>query len=504
MPSPILSIIAASATAVGKTFFIGLVGYLSTKYPNHDPLIPLSSLSLLSRLTFNMLLIPLIYTGVAKSVELSELESLYPIILMSFTILLISFLVTMGLGYLPCFRMQNATYFIPLCIASTFPNIVALPIIIFPALCEYGVVQDLVRQDIDREGFDMDEEDDLMDICNKQANSVVFTYFFGFNLVFWSVGHHTLRNCRVSQQDEDAALSREHYEYGTVTSGDGSAPGISSGWSLASGQRYIVSKLVIIKNAVGEILASPGFIAMLLGFFTSCIGPMQRALFDTGGSLRVIGSALESLSNAGTTFATIIVAASLVKKGEEHYLDEAPDGSTGDLGEEREEPISCSDKECVVDISANNLDEDVNRERNNEVLDDTENAETIESLNGGTRGRVILTTPPKYEDIKISIWQVSSRLLVTPGIVLFLLMQLECWGMLGSIPNIAKLVLLINSAVPGALVVVVILKAEGLACEAAAVSNTYLFSYAISVVTLAVWSSIGLFVFRPGSPSMCH
>jgi hypothetical protein len=81
--------------------------------------------------------------------------------------------------------------------------------------------------------------------------------------------------------------------------------------------------------------------------------------------------------------------------------------------------------------------------------------------------------------------------------VFALLLRLDCSGFLDTIPHIAKLVLLIYSAVPGALVVVVILKAEGLTEEAAAVSKTYLPSYTFSVFTLAMWSSLGLMVFRP-------
>ena len=82
----------------------------------------------------------------------------------------------------------------------------------------------------------------------------------------------------------------------------------------------------------------------------------------------------------------------------------------------------------------------------------------------------------------------SAGLLVTPGIVFFLLLKLDSAGLLDSVPNIVKLVL-INSAVPGALVVVVIWEAQGLADEAAAVSKVYLPSYTLSDV--GHWSSLG-------------
>ena len=68
------------------------------------------------------------------------------------------------------------------------------------------MVQDLVREDVmhmDMGGDDVLsdlDENYLMDVCNKQVNSVVFTYFFGFSIVFWSVGHRALRNCKVKRE----------------------------------------------------------------------------------------------------------------------------------------------------------------------------------------------------------------------------------------------------------------------------------------------------------------
>ena len=51
---------------------------------------------------------------------------------------------------------------------------------------------------------------------------------------------------------------------------------------------------------------------MILGFVTACIPPLQKALFQGGGSLRFLGSALETLGSASTSLNTIVVAASLV------------------------------------------------------------------------------------------------------------------------------------------------------------------------------------------------
>ena len=440
---------------------------------------------------------------------------------MSFAILMISYLVTLSMGYLPCFRMQNETYFTPLCIACTFPNIVALPIIIFPTLCEYGVVQDLVREDVmhmdmDRGGDDVLsdlDENYLMDVCNKQVNSVVFTYFFGFSIVFWSVGHRALRNCKVKREqpvhvvndegdeqqgdfdDADADTgTADEARYDIISNSDLSGIDATNARKIIKCgpiqiQAQIASTIKNIKEAFVDIVTSTAFVALIMGFITACIGPLQRALFDAGGSLRVAGSALESLSNAGTTFATIVVAASLMKNEDEKS------STSIEKDHQNSETLHLNLRDEELDLQNAQKDSEHGlRQQIDEVLADENKIDD----DGKEHGRLVSKYLPSVQrkNMKIYIWQVTSRLIVTPGIVFLLLLRLDCSGLLGSVPNIAKLVLLVNAAVPGALVVVVILKSEGLTDEAAAVSNTYLSSYGLSVVTLAIWCSIGLMAFR--------
>ena len=390
----------------------------------------------------------------------------------------------MALGCL--FRMRKEVYFIPLCVASTFPNIVALPIIIFPTLCEYGVVQDLMREDVGE-----DDNGDLMAVCNEQVNAVVFTYFFGFSLVFWSVGHRTLRNLKhdrgidtpiaTNSTIHDSDICYEAILPSSIVNRNDEQETKEKGFC----ERFIAgtrSYWCVLKTIVIDVMTSSGFVALILGFIISCIGPLQRALFDNGGSLRVFGSALESLSNAGTTFATIVVAASLLRSSkckDENNIDED--------SVEREDVLKSTMSTAIERIDENEDEAIMHETPENEEGNSTNiyNADCQENKD------------PSSKIWKICIWQILSRLIVTPGIVFALLLKLDCSGLLDTVPHVAKLVLLINSAVPGALVVVVILKAEGLTEEAAAVSKTYLPSYTFSVFTLAMWSSFGLMAFRP-------
>lgn len=522
MTSPVLSVIIASASSVGKTFLIGLVGYLATKFPSGSPLIPPSSLSALSRMTFIILILPLIYTGVASSVSLSELESLYPVMIFSVVILAISFVTTVVLGLL--FGMRKETYFIPLCIASTFPNIVALPIIIFPTLCEYDVVQDLVREDIVSQQNSTTDDVDLMEVCTKQVNAIVFTYFFGFSVLFWSIGYRTLTTLKVEgvgvesahrngivEIDSDTANSNNSRSLQhTVHENDEECtnPTVSltqqqnvsnsnSGQQLrdcgmSQMNRRMKRLFHSMKDMVISICKSTGFIALILGFVTSCITPLQSALFEAGGSLRVFGSALESLSSAGTTFATMIVAASLVNV--EPRDDTQPEHSAfiSPSNENPNDQDEHSASDALVPTNQLNANGELRtdrfeicRSRIRAMVNPCECSWSWSSMDRKT--------------LLIYLWQILARLFVTPGIVFGILLEADCSSFLQNVPNVAKLVLLINAAVPGALIVVVILKAEGFTNEASAVSKTYLPSYCLSVFTLAMWSSLGLMAFHPDS-----
>ena len=176
----------------------------------------------------------------------------------------------MCIGYLPYFAMHREPFFVPLCIASTFANIVAFPIIVFPILCEYGVVQDLVREDVtgdNDEEVEMDEQE-LYDICMKQTNVIVFTYFLGFSLVLWSFGCRALVNLRKSKKND---------QNDTVTITNSDQPRVSI---LQRGCTALKKFTLLIKEVSKDIITSTEFQALLLGLVTVCIKPLQGALFD--------------------------------------------------------------------------------------------------------------------------------------------------------------------------------------------------------------------------------
>ena len=181
--STMAPVVVAAATSVAKTFLIGIVGYAAVNYPKGNPLLPIDSINMLSRLTFNILFLPLLYTGIASSITLESLSSLWVVLFGAMLVIAVSYAMTIITGFLFCLDASKPE-FKALALASTFPNVVALPILIFPTLCEFEVVHD---------NFSGIAEDDLMNfstedkisICSSEAQAITFTYFFGYSVLFW-------------------------------------------------------------------------------------------------------------------------------------------------------------------------------------------------------------------------------------------------------------------------------------------------------------------------------
>jgi hypothetical protein len=89
-----------------------------------------------------VLILSLIYSTIARAVTWNSLSEYWFVVVAAFFVLGISYTTASLLHYygVPCVRITNPRDFYALRISATFPNIVALPILIFLTLCEYSVV----------------------------------------------------------------------------------------------------------------------------------------------------------------------------------------------------------------------------------------------------------------------------------------------------------------------------------------------------------------------------
>ena len=538
MTGAIASVIAASAQSVAKVYLIGAVGFAAVKCKPNDrlllcasklpmhlrcwlltisfahsfslslhidpksmPLLPRNVVGTVARFGFHVLVIPLIYSTIAVSVTIESVGQYWFVLVAGFFVLAISYFVATLMRYL--IPISNDEDFDALRIAATFPNIVALPILIFPSLCEYPVVY---------EGFvggtaNTGSSQQLQAMCVAQSNSMVFLYFFTWSLVFWSVGNPQLmKAAERKRREKSASLSANLHDMpssaatveeeatpstmmeveavpsnATIESGTGDQAHDENDSSQPSnnkreGDSSEVNHVSIIQNiwhAVKQTATSPGFIAMIAGFVTACIPPLQRALFVEGGPLRFFGGALQTLGTASNPMSMMVVAASLVPPAPEVAAEVS-------IEEDRSENPMMTDPNFGPQ----------RRERRISRLTDLRRS----SL------RLLHAVPRSSPEMRrMHLWFNLSRLVVSPAVVVGVIMALDCGtGVFANVPGLAKLVVMINAALPGALIVVVILKSdERLSDTAAAVAKVYLPNYLLSIVSIAAWTSLGLWFTLP-------
>ena len=181
---------------------------------------------------------------------------------------------------MPFFRIENRVDFQALRIAATFPSIINLPVLIYPALCEYEVVYDAFSE-LD-EGASIDEK---YKDCVEQSNTMIFTYFLVWNFVFWTFGNRVLVSAGETKQKQSGIALED-------------AAAVSEDNVPKTWQGGLV-------NGLRNVFTSTGFIAMFIGFITASIIPLQEALYEQNGALRFMGSAIESLANASPPLSTI-------------------------------------------------------------------------------------------------------------------------------------------------------------------------------------------------------
>jgi hypothetical protein len=349
----------------------------------------------------------------------------------------------------------------------------------------------------------------LQQSCEDQATTMIFCYFFGWSLAFWSVGHpqlmqaanmktdtsasavavaamNTNTNTTTTSPDRDTDTDTEHYQNENDTA-------ITADDERDSNKDHVFSFAKALCNALKQTVTSTGSIAMVAGFLTACVPPLQDAVFDAGGALRFLGAALESLGQASSPISTMVVAASMVPIP---VVTPEPAADAAAVRVRREEiEMTSSGNEWNKTPQHTNALEDQDREQSDEnpIMSDPNfgphqprqqppndeqqkqpyrrrlcravTRRSIRILQAATR-----STP---EMRRLHVWFVLSRLVLSPAFVVGAIVGLDCGtNVLSSVPPLAKLVVIVNASLPGALVVVVLLKSNpDLAETAAAVAK---------------------------------
>lgn len=332
--------------------------------------------------------------------------------------------------------------------------------------------------------------------------------------------------------------------------------------AASSSSRSLRQQLSTIWTAWVKTLTSPGFLALAAGMITGFIPPLQRALFEKpGGALLFLGDALLTMGQASSAISTMVVAASLVPEGAlRRYRDKhTNDGNENDDGSNNtncdytihEGRRDCCDHDGEINdsVHTNTVVTDcvqsrteptvspIRKDRNGSHGNNDENPimsdpnfgtfrqrrrSSLHNLSSSVRRRSsrmwqsvrpqqqIPTSPfaikQDMDDFwRVLLWFCGSSLVLSPALVMVLLTTLDCYlpSVLQDVPPLAKLVVIINSGLPGALIVVVLLKSSSSSnnsdrdAAARVVAQVYLPAYLLSIVTIAAWTTLGLYLTVP-------
>lgn len=498
MTNAIRVVVLAAVQSVAKVFVIGLVGYCAVLFPREKPLLQRSIVGSVARFTFHSVTLPLIYSTIAITVTIDSIGDYWFVVASCFFVLGLSYLVATFLHW--CIPLSDYQDFRALRISATFPNIVALPILIFPALCEFPAVHEGYALTIHPDDGEEKNTQELEKLCVENANSMIFCYFFIYMFLFWGFGYPQLihaakkRSSSFNKELTSTTELRIDQEEGQTTNErirDRDEESIQSQQNdedlLQVEENSETSGLLYnLRNAIKQTISSPGFIATLLGFITACIPPFQRALFESEAPLRFLGSAVETLGTASSSISTMIVAASLVPPTQDPTLKKDEE----------------SNEETKSDTESSELYRR-NRKSRSSRLKSFRKSVTSKSL------KLFRDFPRSNPEMRrLHIWFCLSRLVLAPAVIVGVIVAMDCGSdLLLDVPNLAKLVIIINSCLPGALIVVVLLKSQpALGETAAVVAKAYFLCYLLSIFTIAAWTAVGLWITLPDEDgnTICH
>ena len=223
--------------------------------------------------------------------------------------------------------------------------------------------------------------------------------------------------------------------------------------------------------------------------------------------MRFAGSAIESLAAALPSVATMIMAASLFVPPDPIVVNDTS-GDSSDEDEDKKKrkwaslwPLSWLKQDVGANAvyDPNYADIDVEREEERASDEQQRRRSSLArmrraSIRLGSRSLVVMRSPT----FKMHFWFNITRLIITPAIVCGILIGLDCGtSLFDTVPHLSKLVVLMNSSIPPAMLVVLSLKSEGMTESASVVSKLFTSSYLLSVFTIAGWASVGLMLSIP-------
>lgn len=284
-------VIANAFGAMMKIFLVSVIGVLSAKYPEGNPLLPTPVIKHISRFS-NIVMVPcLIIGGLGASLSLNLLRRVGILIPLS----ILNNLISMGIGRcLSCIHEQDEMLFKASVLTVASPNTISMPLMVMQSLCE----QEVVYHDFD----------DDKDKCFAACTSLLFIYSIGFHILFWG---YVFPSFEILQKDYAAHEAEDSPLIVDSSPNETNESSTQRGGDVSSKINQYVLYIRRINTLVKHVILSPSMLGIFAGITIGLIRPLQTVIFSPTGYLYPIGGAIQTLATPVVALNCLIMSASL-------------------------------------------------------------------------------------------------------------------------------------------------------------------------------------------------
>jgi predicted permease len=479
----VVSVMLNAVSSMATVSLVSLVGVLCALYPTDNPLISPAFLQQIARLSSLVFLPALMIYVLGSGLSLKIISELGILIPFAFLISIISFVIANSVGKV--IVRDDTSLRSGLIVCCCMPNSTSLPIMILKSACKQPEVN-------------VDYESD-QETCEAVALSMLFVYGIGWNIMFWSFARHELERC--SLQDKPAAEEEEEADPEGRTRSPSAATADSIAPPATTSNHW---------EKLRAFFLSPPMLGIYIGIFVGICEPVQSLLFFQPFSpLAPLGDSIKTVGEPLICVSTLVMAASLAQVRIDlrttsayqlcahlHFWLWSPVGSKD----------SAEAAHGVYNSVASGGGASVAEETATDPLAtaslalEPKSAKEVQTELGCQVGPtdIVIEDKPKPSGVnELPPWNYFAlhtlcRLILPPIVVLPLLSGAISLGIVPRAQRLLALVVVIESCVPSAQLILIVLNQYGLQEMATNISLMYLFHYLVSIFTITFWFSVGM------------
>ena len=369
----------------------------------------------------------------------------------------------------------------------------------------------------------------IQELLNKESTTTAYTTSTNLESL---EGHSLKTGDGLMEADTGDVVTRSRKNSDTFYGGEGEIALGQRDLAAASSDFSKNSPKHSIQTKIREFLCSPPVIGLMVGVAIGVCAPMRRLLFqNTLSALSPVGDALRTLGEPLICINTMVMAASLAQakidvkdtmiyrwyesatnllrksqltdsftdrdKETDRESDRKRDSGTDHSDNPEKLALVCERKGVSIDPGV-----ELANTSQEEACAHIEGAAT-NAIEPATLSKKVLSVEKTLKQSvaakELPSWRYflhhfMCRLILPPIVVLPILTSFIHLGIIGKSQKLVALVIVIESCVPSAQLILVVCNQYGLPDLAGKISLMYLVHYFVSIFTITFWFSVGMLI----------